>query len=265
MHARPNSIGATLSVLNGVILREFQVRYFKTKAAFIIELLEPVVLVAVLVVIFTYLGRRAPVGESNIQYFVTALMVLYTCLRSESYVRSGARNTNLFQFNIVKPIDVFICRGIIESLTNIFIFALIIFVYFSINKNGLPFDYFDTIIPFFIAGVLGFSIGIINTIIIYHIPIYTFFWSIISRALFFTSGKFFLVEQMPPSAQEFLYYNPILHLVSWTRSGYYSEYNSTFLVPSFPIGMTLVLLFVALFLERTFRRKIVSGTRFLPV
>ena len=252
--------------MNGVLLRECYVRYFSSRAGLLMAFAEPIVTICVLIVLFRYLGRQAPIGETNMQYFAIAVMIYFTFVMTEKYVRSGvSANSNLFYLSVIKPNDIFVARAIIELLEKIATFLLMIFLFYLAMGFGWPDEYFATFAPFFVAGLLGFGFGIINLVITHYAPIYQLFWGLITRALFLTSGKFFLIEQMPRMAQEALYYNPILHLVSWSRTGYYEEYNSTFIDLKYPIIMAVVATFVGLVLERTFRIEIITAKRYMPV
>ena len=84
-------------------------------------------------------------------------------------------------------------------------------------------------------------------------------WAVIGRIVFLTSGLFFVADGMPLALQEWLYYNPILHLTEWLRSGYYANYESRFLDPAYPLGFMLAVLLLGFAAERVFRADLLRG------
>jgi capsular polysaccharide transport system permease protein len=66
---------------------------------------------------------------------------------------------------------------------------------------------------------------------------------------------FYIPSRLPPEAIAIIKWNPILHLVEWTREGYYPHYQSDILAIEYPLSLAAVLIMVALFLERITRKK----------
>lgn len=82
---------------------------------------------------------------------------------------------------------------------------------------------------------------------------------ILTRPLFFLSGIFYVPSQLPPEAIAILKWNPVLHLVEWTRTGYYSNYGSVVLDKSYPLGIAILFILLGLLGERIYRKKRVSS------
>jgi capsular polysaccharide transport system permease protein len=60
---------------------------------------------------------------------------------------------------------------------------------------------------------------------------------------------------MPPEAIAVLKWNPLLHVVEWTREGFYSNYRSDVLNIAYPLGLGAALVIIAMFAERITRKQ----------
>jgi capsular polysaccharide transport system permease protein len=74
--------------------------------------------------------------------------------------------------------------------------------------------------------------------------------------LFWISGLFFTVEDLPEGAQRALLFNPVLHSVELVREGWFSSYESPGASVPYVLYFALAFLSVGLLLERVVRRKI---------
>ncbi|MDJ0929846.1 ABC transporter permease [Breoghania sp.] len=105
---------------------------------------------------------------------------------------------------------------------------------------------------------MGFSVGIINCVIASLFRIWEQILDVISRPLFILSGIFYLAENLPTEARNVLYWNPIMHCIEWLRSGLFPKFQSNFVDVRYVLAFTFTSLFLALALERVFRKKILE-------
>ncbi|WP_311199553.1 ABC transporter permease [Phaeobacter inhibens] len=89
-------------------------------------------------------------------------------------------------------------------------------------------------------------------------PLWDVAWSIITRPLFLASGVIYIYEDLPPVAQDVLWYNPLLHITGLMRTGFYPTYNADYVSHAYVllIGMTLTAL--GLILMRRYHRVILN-------
>ena len=106
------------------------------------------------------------------------------------------------------------------------------------------------------ASLLGAAVGLLGGIAKLYVPAYSNFQGVVSRVLFFTSGIFFVAEGLPPVLQDWLWYNPVLHLTEWCRSALFYGFESGFYDLRYPGVCILFLLFMALSAERVSRHKL---------
>ncbi|TOH27581.1 hypothetical protein CGI84_21695 [Vibrio parahaemolyticus] len=82
--------------------------------------------------------------------------------------------------------------------------------------------------------------------------------SLIQRPLFFISGVFFSLQDMPKDFWPYLNWNPVLHAIELSREAVYPTYGAVG-VSNFYLGMsTLFLLSLALFSYQAFWKQAIS-------
>jgi capsular polysaccharide transport system permease protein len=80
-------------------------------------------------------------------------------------------------------------------------------------------------------------------------------FNILTRPLYLASGIFYLVDQVPATAQAYLVWNPLVHAIEWTRISFYPAYNATTLDKAYLIQWAVGACVLGLVLERLGRRK----------
>lgn len=259
-----NNLGTPLQIFVrntvSLILREMRSKFGNQKLSYAWALIEPLGWVMMMSAIFMAMGTHtAPIGDSFILFFTTGL-VPFSAFKDTSNVVRGAvkQNKPLLFFPVIKPIDTFVSRAILETLTQFAVFALIVGTHSFYVRSLPPADWLNVIIPFFLLAVLGFNVGIINCVISAYFQTWDQIWNVLSRPLFIISGIFFTAQTLPPAAQDLLYWNPMMHCIEWVRSGFFPQYHSNFLDLTYVLVSALGGLFLALLLERIFRNKILE-------
>jgi capsular polysaccharide transport system permease protein len=110
------------------------------------------------------------------------------------------------------------------------------------------------------AILLGFGVGAIGSSLNLMLPTTARIVPILLRILFFTSGLFFSVSELPLRIQRYLFFNPILHIIELTRSGFSSTYPASFVSLAYISGWVMAVLAIGLLLERYSRKYIGSET-----
>ncbi|PTW61018.1 capsular polysaccharide transport system permease protein [Breoghania corrubedonensis] len=259
-----NNLGSPLQIFirntSSMVLREMRSKFGEQKLSYVWALVEPLGWILMMSTIFLAMGSHVPpVGDSFVMFFSTGLVPFSAFKDTGNVVRNAVKqNKPLLFFPIIKPIDAFVSRAVLETLTQITVFAIIVgthsFVYGSIPRA----DWINVIIPFALLAIMGFNVGILNCVITAHFHAWEQIWGIISRPLFILSGIFFVADTLPPEARYVLSWNPMMHCIEWLRSGFFPEFHSTVVDVGYVLSFTFGGLFLALVLERVFRNKILE-------
>jgi capsular polysaccharide transport system permease protein len=153
------------------------------------------------------------------------------------------------------PIDITISRIILETTTLVIVFIFFLIVFINLGFNIEIDDMLSMLAATGVVIILGAGVGMINAAIKFYYPSYANIYSAFSRPFYFMSGIFFTADFLAPELLDLIDFNPILHIVEWFRSGFYTSFNSTFYDVEYVITVTLVIFAIGLMAERATRKR----------
>jgi len=84
-------------------------------------------------------------------------------------------------------------------------------------------------------------------------------WSILMRPMFIISGIFILFETVPQPYQDWLWYNPLVHIIGLIRSGFYGTYDASYVSVPYLLGVSMGCLAMGLLLLRRHHQDLLSN------
>ena len=245
-------------VIFALMLREARTRYGRTKLGYLWAFIQPCIHIAFFWSVMTFLGRRAnPLDDNNAMFLATG-MLTFLGFRNVMRRTQGGYGSNeaLLSFPIVKVVDVFLGRALLELATWVTVSMVIIGLLIMAGAGSYPHDILSMVTAILALFMIAFGMGMTIGIISEFIPALGNVRAIPMRLLYFLSGVFFLPDAMPPAAREVLAWNPVLHGITLFREGYYWMYDSNILDVNYLFGWAVGSLLVAFTVERAFRRSI---------
>lgn len=251
------------SVIFGVFNRELANRFGRFSLGYLWAPLEPLLYIAVLSAIRMQVASGPIAGIDPVVFFASGVLpfILFQIVQitSLSCVES---NVGLFNYQRVKPADIFAARFLLEVLIVLTV-ALLLFP--SLYLLGMEFALNDflyllgvtVLFLMFVAGM-----GLICTVL-------GPFWNEskkilpnVIRPFFFISGIFFPLADIPPELRDKLTWNPLLHALELFRHAAFEGYQlSPEASLNFLFWSALISLTTGLVVYRLCRLKIVtSGT-----
>lgn len=236
-----------------LILREASTRYGRRTAGYAWAVLMPMAQLAVLMAIFSAMGRGAPAGGSLIVFFMTGLIPLFLWRNGLTRGANAIRaNLNLMNYPQVRPFEILTARMLLEIVTTIAV-ALIIVAIMATFANLPLTSWVDE--PLKLLQALGslalFSYGTL----VFSAQLGRLFepWAdlstFIGRAAWFVSGVWFTFGSLPAGPRQYALYNPIAHQIEWIRDAAIPGFDSNLYDPAFPLWCGLGLLFTGLLIE----------------
>lgn len=244
-------------VIGALILRETRTRFGESRLGYAWALGEPVVHVMILTIIFSSIrSRSVPLGTSMEMFFLTGIvpMLLFRNLVS-STMTAISSNEALLNYPLVRPMDAFLSRIILESATMAISTLIIGAIFMSQGLLVISSDPVGVLAAFGAAIFLGSGIGILGAAISIIFSTWNKIWRWIQRMLYLTSGVFFVVDFLPVAARDILFWNPAAHAIAWMRSAHYPGYESEFLDTNYILIVSGVTLAFGLLGERALRRR----------
>lgn len=257
MAARSMPRLASVRVILALMLREMTTRYGKSFGGYLWAFAEPVGMIAMLSLVFSFAVRTPPLGSNFPMFFATGFLS-YLYFMEMAQFSSSAVNMNrpLLEYPRVTPIDAIIARVLLQFVTLSVVTVVIlggIIWYFDIHTI---YDFRAILEAIALSTLLGVGTGVTNVFIFTVFPTYKNIWKIITRPLFLISGILFLLESMPPFVQSLLWWNPLIHITALMHTGFYPSYDALFVSKLYVASIGGGLLVLGMFLVITNRSTI---------
>jgi len=158
----------------------------------------------------------------------------------------------------VTYIDTILSRFLLNLLTHLVVFIIVmggIILFYDLNiALNMP----AIAQAFGMAAALALGIGSLNCYLSSTFPLWERIWSIVNRPLFLVSGVFFLVDNMTETYRNLLLLNPLAHMISQMRAGFYMTYDARLVSPTYVYAIAIGCLFFGLLLLNRYHRDILN-------
>ena len=216
------------AVIHALAVRELKTRFGRYRMGMVWALLEPLIQILFFLGMFYFRGRSS-VGGLELPIFLATGIAPFLYFKKIISQGMGAvsANKNLLIYRQVRVFDPFLTRFILEAFISFVVLICLIagswWVGFEVEVvNTLRFLLIYTLLSFFAFGI-SLIFGVLNTL--YPEP--GKLLPLILRPLMFISGTFFSINEMPPSVQELLLWNPLIHAFELMRSCFSFYYDTS--------------------------------------
>lgn len=252
----------TLRTTFALMLREMSARYGRSPGGYLWALFSPMIMITVLAVAFSLLSRSPPLGSSFLLYYASGQLTLSIYQQIQGAVANALKYSgSLMQFPTVTWIDALLSRFMLNFLTSLIVFFLLLFSIAWFVGDPIRFDMALMLEAVAITGAIGLGFGALTCYLFTEMPGLGEFWAYASRPLFIASGVIFMYEDMPKAAQDILWWNPLMHMTSLVREAIYPRYTADFATPLYPILFALVCGVLGFLLVRQHHDRIMNKAR----
>ncbi len=237
--------GAPARVLFALVMREMTTRFGRSAIGYLWAFIEPVAFIALLSIVFSQIAHSPPVGRSFPLFYATGFIpfFFYTDVASLTG-RSVNVNRPLLNYPAVTALDTVLARLILQTLTGLTVAAVVFAGIFAVFDDPVHVAPEPLMAAFALGALLGLGVGLVNVTLFALSKGWETAYGVISRPLVFVSCVFYTFESLPLFAREVLWWNPVVHLVGLTRSGFYPVYDgshvSVLYVLSLGLGLTVL-------------------------
>lgn len=212
-------------------------------------MLEPVLGVALLSVVFSLALTRPGLGTNFPLFYATGFLPFSMFLDLSNKVSTSIRYSRPFlAYPSVTYVDAMIARVILNTLTHVVVMVIVIGGIFFLYQLPLVVHLGEIFEAVLMVVAFAVGVGAFNCYVMTAFPVWERAWSILTRPLFLMSGIFFLYDMMPSTAQDILWFNPLMHCISQLRRGVYPTYQADFIDPFFVFGVSIIVLVFGLML-----------------
>lgn len=241
-------------VMFAIMIRESRTRYGSSNIGYTWALIDPLIELAVLLAAFTALGRTSPIPVPLSVFLMLGIVPFYlfrTCIgRGASAVSA---NLGLISYPQVMPADVVLARVLLEIATTLVVFVLFVFgLYMLIGISPAMFVGDPTGLLMALLSLIYFAVGaaFFSSSLSRVLPVWQNIWGYLSRPIWFLSGVFFTLQELPQGARQYMIYNPIAQQLEWIRSAAIPTWESNAYSPFYIVATSTILLVIGLAIDR---------------
>lgn len=255
---RHRSFG-TLRTVIALMLREMQTTYGRSPGGYVWAVLEPVGGIALLSFVFA-VGFRSPPLGTNFPIFYATGMIPFLFYSDVSGKLAGALNFSrqLLSYPAVTYIDAIMGRFMVNVLSQLMVAYVVFTGILLLFDTQTVLDLQKIALAFGMAIALATGVGTMNCFLFMQFPVWMRIWGILNRPMFIISCIFFLFDTIPQPFRDFLWYNPLVHIVGTMRSGFYPSYDAPYVSVAYVMGVSLILTVIGLVFLRKYHRDLLT-------
>jgi capsular polysaccharide transport system permease protein len=246
-------------VVHALILRETRTRFGAHQLGYLWALLEPVIWIATFATMYKFANRRVPTGMDTVGFLATGILTYELFAGTASRVGEAINgNRALLFYPQVQPLDLAIARAALELATLITVFMLIMALNALIFPNDVAGvdDPLQVAVGLTLACLLGAGLGLTMCTLSVLSNVVERLRGPLMRPLFWFSGLFFTVDDVPHETRNIVLGNPVFHAVELVRAGWFKSYDSPSVSAGYVCVFALGLLLFGLFCERAVRHRV---------
>jgi capsular polysaccharide transport system permease protein len=250
---------ASLRAIGALILREISTTYGRSPGGYVWAVLEPAAGIALLTFIFSIGFRAPPLGSSFAMYYAAGILPLLMYMDvSAKLAQTVQFSRALLSYPRITFLDALIARLVLNVLTQLVVHALVLGFIIVVLHPTTTLNYATMGQAYLLTLALATGIGTLNSFLTLAYPVWQTAWAVLNRPLFLISCIFFNFESIPQPYSDYLWYNPLVHIVGLMRDGYYPFYQPTYVSVLYPMAIAAFTLTAGLFLLNRYHRDILD-------
>lgn len=256
LHARSFKTSRTIAAL---VLREMQTTYGRSPGGYLWAVLEPVGAVAILSIVFSVAFSAPALGSNFPLFYATGYLPFMAYADLAAKIGQSIRFSRpLLAYPAVSYIDTILARFILNALTHILVFYIVMssIVFFFDLRVILTYPAILNAIAMAVS--LGLGVGTLNCFLLTRFPIWERVWALIMRPMFIASAIFFLFDSIPEPYSDYLWFNPLIHVVGEMRRGFYATYDADYVSAIYSYSFALICFFFGLVLLGRYHRVLLN-------
>ena len=242
-----------------LMLREMATTYGRSPGGYLWAVLEPIAALTLMTLFFSVTFRSPPLGNNFALFYATGYLPFMLYSEVGVKISQSIRYSKpLLAYPPVTYIDAMLSRFVLNCLTHLVVFILIITG--IVLLNGLPLNLNVPAIAqsFAMAMALAFGVGALNCYLSSTFPIWERIWGIVNRPLFLISGVFFIIDDIGGTFRSLLLYNPLVHVVAEMRVGFYPTYDTPLVSPGYVYSVAIICCFFGMLLLHRYHKNILN-------
>ena len=231
---------ASLRAIAALVLREMQTSHGRNAGGYFWAIAEPVGGIILLTAIFSVAFAQPPIGTSFALFYATGMVPFLGYLDVSGKVAGSVRySAALLSYPAVTFVDALVARILFNAVTQIMVATLIFgFIYLTSESRADP--QLDAIaVGMAMMLVVASGVGAMNCFLFEAVSWWQPTWSILMRPFFLLSCIFFMFDDVPQPYQDWLWWNPMIHVIGQIRRSFYPGYVGDYVSHVYVFGLGL--------------------------
>lgn len=250
----------SMRAIGALILREMSTTYGRSPMGYLWAVAEPVGGIILLTAIFSVGLASPPLGTNFAIFYATGVVpfLLYMGMSAKIAV-SITYSKQLMTYPAVTFMDALIARTMLNAVTQVLV-AYIVFsgIYFFQETRTDP-QIIGILIALLMALSISIGVGTINCFLFSAFPSWALIWAILNRPMFMIACIFFIFDNVPQPYRDWLWYNPIIHMIGQMRRSFYPSYSGDYVSYTYVFGLSLLLTAIGLALLVRYHRDLLNS------
>lgn len=226
-----------------LMVREMSTTYGRTAFGYLWAILEPAAGIMLLTLVFSLALRSPALGTNFPLFYASGLLPFMTFFDLSGKIAGALRFSKpLLTLPAVTYIDAILARVLLNSLTQVMVITVVITLIVTLYQLDVYVDFVAITLSLGMAIVLGLSVGTMNSFLFMRFPFWERIWVVAMRPMFFISCIFYLFETVPLPYRDYLWYNPLVHIVGQFRKGIFATYSADYVSPLYIFGLAFCFL-----------------------
>ena len=248
-----------LRAIGALVLREIGTSNGRSPLGYLWEIVEPVAFILLLTFLFGLFLQAPPLGTSFALFYASGVLPLVTFLEVTNRVSGAVRFSRpLLGYPGVTFLDAILARFLVAALSKAIVFAAVLALLALLWRVDMAPD-----LPRLAGGVaatllLALAFGTMNCLLAAFVPLYDRVWGLATKPLLVVSAVLYLFQTVPLPYREWLWWNPVVHLVGLVRRGVYPTYPADYVSPAYLATLVLLTLPAALFFLGRYWRALIE-------
>jgi capsular polysaccharide transport system permease protein len=233
--------------ISALMLREMATTYGRSPGGYFWAVAEPVAGVFVLTWAFSFIFMTPPLGTSFELFYATGMLPFTMFVTLSNRIGTAlVFSRPLLTFPAVTFVDAIAARFLLNLLTELLVIYLVFVAILSFFETRALLDLGQICASLAMTGLFALGVGTANAYLFMRFPVWHVFWALINRPLFVISGVFFIYDKLPSLLKDWLWFNPLVHIVGMMRKGFYPTYDDHYVSVVYVVGVSLALLLFGL-------------------
>ncbi|MEP3295040.1 ABC transporter permease [Tateyamaria sp.] len=243
-----------------LLLREMSTTYGRSALGYLWAILEPVGGIALMSLVFSYAFRSPAIGTNFPLFFASGMLPFVAYLDMSQKVSVALRfSKSLLFYPGVTFVDALLARALMSAITQIMIMAIVLVGLVIVFSLRIIVDYPALALALAMSFSLALGIGTLNCYLLSTYPVWERTWAILNRPLFIISCVFFLFDAIAQPYRDWLWWNPLIHVVGQMRHAIYATYEAQYVSPIYVFSIALLTFALGLLLLRRHHREIMNN------